>query len=61
VARAATPVSIVQDAALFRPNDLPMLVGDRRRVTAATGWAPEVPLHQTVDDLLRYWRQQIRH
>lgn len=60
VARAATPVDIVQDPSLFRPNDLPMLVGDRTRLTADTGWTPEVALHQTVDDLLQYWRLQIR-
>jgi GDP-4-dehydro-6-deoxy-D-mannose reductase len=60
VARAETSVAIVQDPALFRPNDLPMLVGDHRRLTTDTGWTAEIPLEHTVDDLLRYWRQQIR-
>ena len=61
VARAATAVSVVQDAALFRPNDLPMLVGDRTRLSRETGWSPEIPLLQTVDDLLRFWRAGIRN
>ena len=60
VSRAHTSVSIVQDAALFRPNDLPMLVGDHSRLTTDTGWTPEIPLEQTVDDLLRFWRQRTR-
>ena len=60
VARAETTVAIVQDPTLFRPNDLPMLVGNHRRLTTDTGWTPEIPIEQTVDDLLRYWRQQIR-
>jgi GDP-4-dehydro-6-deoxy-D-mannose reductase len=61
VARARTPVTIVQDPLLFRPNDLPMLVGDHHRLTSDTGWIPQLPLEQTVDDLLQYWREQVRH
>ena len=61
VSRARTTVSVVQDRALFRQNDLPMLVGDHRRLTADTGWVPSIPIEQTVDDLLSFWRQQVRH
>jgi GDP-4-dehydro-6-deoxy-D-mannose reductase len=37
-----------------------MLVGDHSRLTADTGWTPEIPLEHTVDDLLHYWRDQVR-
>ena len=60
VARARTPVSVIQDPALFRPNDPPVLVGDHTRLTADTGWTPAIPIEQTVDDLLVYWRDRIR-
>lgn len=60
VSRAHTTVSVVQDQALFRPNDLPMLIGDHSRLTADTGWTPSIPIEQTVDDLLAFWRQQVR-
>ena len=30
----------------------PLLVGDHRRLTADTGWEPQIPFEQTVDDLL---------
>jgi GDP-4-dehydro-6-deoxy-D-mannose reductase len=59
VARAHTPISLVQDPALFRPSDAPLLVGDHSRLTAATGWMPEIPIEQTVDELLAHWRQRI--
>ena len=60
VARARTPVRVVQDPARFRPNDVPLLVGDHQRLTAETGWRPAIPFERTVDDLLEYWRQQVR-
>jgi GDP-4-dehydro-6-deoxy-D-mannose reductase len=60
VSRARTIVSVVQDPALFRPNDLPMLVGDHTRLTTDTGWQPDIPIEQTVDDLLEFWRRNIR-
>ena len=37
--------------------DPSMLVGDATRLTEATGWRPEIPFEQTIDDLLEYWRQ----
>jgi GDP-4-dehydro-6-deoxy-D-mannose reductase len=54
--RARCEVEIRQDPSLFRPNDPPLLVGDHSRLTTDTGWTPQVPFEQTVDDLLSYWR-----
>lgn len=59
-ARANRAVTVVQDPALFRPTDAPLLVGDRSRLTADTGWTPQIPLEKTVDDLLDYWRDRVR-
>jgi GDP-4-dehydro-6-deoxy-D-mannose reductase len=59
--RAKMPVEVVQNPALFRPNDAPFLVGDRTRLGAETGWVPEIPIERTVEDLLDYWRARIRH
>lgn len=56
LARARVPIRIVLDPARLRRNDVPVVVGDRSRLTADTGWVPSVPLEQTVDDLLAYWR-----
>lgn len=40
------------DAALVRQDDPPELVGDASRLHDLTGWAPEIPLEQTVRDLV---------
>lgn len=56
---AKVPVRIEQDPARFRRNDHPLLLGDHSRLTADTGWVPQLTLEQTVDDLLNYWRSVI--
>ena len=55
-AKARVPITIEQDPARFRPNDTPMVLGDHSRLTADTGWSPQIPLEQTVEDLIDYWR-----
>jgi GDP-4-dehydro-6-deoxy-D-mannose reductase len=56
VARARVKVSLERDPALMRPIDTPVLWGDATRLREATGWRPEIPFDQTLDDLLNYWR-----
>jgi GDP-4-dehydro-6-deoxy-D-mannose reductase len=56
VARARVTVRIETDPALLRPSDTPVLLGDASRLRAATGWQPEIPFEQTLNDLLKYWR-----
>ena len=50
--KARVPIAIEQDPSRFRPNDTPLVLGDHSRLTADTGWSPQIPLEQTVDDLL---------
>ena len=40
------------DPALMRRADLPYLVGDSTKLRRATGWAPAIPLDQTLADML---------
>jgi GDP-4-dehydro-6-deoxy-D-mannose reductase len=56
--RARVPVSIELDPARMRPSDVPRLWGSHARLTRASAWAPTIPLEQTVDDLLAWWRTQ---
>jgi GDP-4-dehydro-6-deoxy-D-mannose reductase len=59
VAQARVAITLTQDPARLRPNDTPMILGDRTRLEGDTGWRPEIAIDKTVDDLLAYWRQQI--
>jgi GDP-4-dehydro-6-deoxy-D-mannose reductase len=58
IERARCPVTVKIDPARYRPNDNPILLGDPSRLRSELGWRAEIPLEQTVDDLLEYWRQK---
>jgi GDP-4-dehydro-6-deoxy-D-mannose reductase len=49
---ARRPMELKPDPELERPVDVPVLLGDYSRLRAATGWAPTIPLEQTLEDLL---------
>ncbi len=57
VAQSGIDVSIDVAPELLRAVDQPLLIGSYERLHAATGWAPEIPLEQTLRDLLDSWRR----
>jgi GDP-4-dehydro-6-deoxy-D-mannose reductase len=52
VGLATRPLRLTVDPALVRPVDVPRLVGDGRRLRAATGWEPTYSLDETLRDVL---------
>jgi len=56
---ARIPVRHEVDPALLRDHDARDMCGSHERLTAATGWAPAIPLDQTVRDTLDWWRGQL--
>jgi len=56
VAQSRVPLRLEVDPELLRPVELPVLRGSHDRLTAATGWEPEIPISQTLTDLLTDWR-----
>jgi len=57
VALAQVKVTVQVDPSKFRPNDTPILLGDSKRIRSELDWTPQIPLNQTLSDLLDYWRQ----
>lgn len=60
VGLARRPIALVTDPALLRPVDLPVLRGDATKLRTATGWAPSIPIEQTVADLLDDMRSRVK-
>ena len=50
------PITVRTDEAKLRKTDIPCLLGDNRKITSEIGWQPEIPLPQTLLDLLEFWR-----
>jgi GDP-4-dehydro-6-deoxy-D-mannose reductase len=46
------------DPSLLREHEVMEIVGSHDRLTAATGWRPEIPLERTLEDALEWWRHR---
>ncbi len=57
---SVTDVEVRVDPARLRPSDVPMLRGSAEKAAKAVGWEPQIPLEQTLTDLLDYWRQRVK-
>ncbi|MBN1922874.1 MAG: GDP-mannose 4,6-dehydratase [Anaerolineae bacterium] len=55
-------IAIQVDPARLQPSDVPIQIGDASKLHDLTGWTPAIPLRQTLEDVLNYWRiQTTRH
>jgi GDP-4-dehydro-6-deoxy-D-mannose reductase len=59
VAAAHHPMRLEEDPARQRQVDVPVLRGDAAKLHKATGWEPEIPIDQTLADVLAEWRERI--
>jgi GDP-4-dehydro-6-deoxy-D-mannose reductase len=57
-AHALCEVSVTSDADRRREGEHLDLYGSPARLTADTGWTPEIPLSTTLADTLDYWRDR---
>ena len=58
--QVTVPIEVEVDPEKLRPVDVPVLVGDHGKLTAATGWQPEISMAQTLADILAEQRQGLR-
>lgn len=49
----------IQDQDRMRPSDVMYLLGDNTKFKVATGWKPEIPIEQTLKDLVNYWKKHV--
>jgi GDP-4-dehydro-6-deoxy-D-mannose reductase len=51
--------TITEDPAKMRPSDTPEIYGDHSKLTKDTGWQPQIPLEDTLRDVIDDWRQHL--
>ncbi|MBI4868143.1 MAG: GDP-mannose 4,6-dehydratase [Candidatus Wallbacteria bacterium] len=54
-------IEVRVDPARVRPGQIASIACDASRFARDTGWRPEVPIEQTLQDLMDYWRSNSAH
>jgi len=57
----AAKIDVRRDPGRMRKSDNPVLVGNGAKIAEHTGWKPEIPLHETLENLLDYWRERVEN
>ena len=52
-------IRVEVDPQKLRKADIPLVLGDKKKLFKETGWKPEIPLEQSLRELLDYWRGRI--
>ena len=45
------------DERLIRPNDNKVIIGSNAKIKRDIGWAPEIPLRRSLEDVIHFWNQ----
>lgn len=59
IALSGHDIKIEIDKNKLRPVDVPIIEADISKISSLTGWEPKIPLKQTIEETLNYWRQTI--
>lgn len=56
VSKSNVNISVEIDSNKLRPVDAPIIEADITKLRELTGWKPEIPIDQTIQEILYYWR-----
>jgi GDP-4-dehydro-6-deoxy-D-mannose reductase len=61
VSELIDPIEVehVVDPERVRAHEVMDLRGSHSRLTAATGWEPEIPVRQTMADTIEWWKREL--
>lgn len=58
LAMSVTKITTAQDVTRLRQSDTAIITGDASKLRTLTAWQPQIPLSQTLHDILDYWRTE---
>ncbi len=58
ISRSTADIKVETDPAKLRPVDVPIIEADISKIGRACGWKPQIPLEQTIDEILNEWRNK---
>ena len=53
-------IEVVQEPSRLRPTDVPVVVSDCSKFRERTGWSATVSLRDSLESVLKYWRERVR-
>jgi len=56
---SARQIQVSVDPDRLRPVDIPIIEADITKLREVTNWTPAIPLQQTLEETLNYWRQTL--
>lgn len=59
VSQSSANIQIELDPERLRPSDIPFAVGNCGRIQHELNWRPQIPLKETLAQLLGYWRERV--
>jgi GDP-4-dehydro-6-deoxy-D-mannose reductase len=59
ISMSTKQIKIRIDTGRIQSNDVPIQIGSAEKIRLAVGWEPQIPLRQSLMDLLNNWRQKI--
>ena len=59
ISKSNTAITVEIDPNKLRPVDVPIIEADITKLNQLIGWAPQIPLEQTIQETLDYWRAHI--
>ena len=59
LALSSVPVTLAEDAGLYRPTDTLEVRASNAKLCSHTRWRPAIPLEVTLSDTLEYWRARV--
>jgi len=60
LAMSEVSIDVVPDPARLRPSDVPVVVSDCSKFGQHTGWRATFSLHESLRDILNYWRERVK-
>jgi len=60
LALSTADIRVEVDPARLRPVDVPEVYGSHEKLTAHTGWKPEIPFETLLAELLEFWRDETK-
>lgn len=59
VSMSEEEIKVEIDPNKIRPVDVPIIEADITKLNELTGWKPQIPLEQTIQETLDYWRARV--